>query len=81
MMRAIDLSNMSAADAEARIVAVIEAEQKASLEEYEIVLIDFGADRDDIDAELERYRDDLRNWRDAAIARLRNWLRHGAAVH
>ena len=41
------------------------------------MLIDFGADREDIDAELTRHRAELRVWRDEALARMHAWLADG----
>jgi hypothetical protein len=76
----VDLSGLSLGDAEASIMAMIDAKQEASLGSYETTLIDFGADREEIDTEPARYRGQSAAWRDEPLACLLGYLARGGGA-
>jgi hypothetical protein len=78
MTRSVDLHGLTLAQAEAEVAALIDEAQQTALEDFEIAMADLGSTaRDDIDAELERRRAELRLLRDAALARLRDFVKRG----
>jgi hypothetical protein len=73
-MREVDLSGLSPAEAEAKAREAIDMAQEDALAGYEVMLVDYGGDLDDVAAELVRYRGQWAAWREQALDDLRGWL-------
>ncbi len=71
MPRSVNLRGLSAAEVEAEVRKLIDGVQAEALENYEITLIDFGADPDELAAELARQRAEHVQLRERAIENMR----------
>ena len=67
----VSLHGLSLDECEAKIRDMIDTAQEAGLADYEIMLVDHGADPDAIAAELARQHAELVRLREAAIAKMR----------
>lgn len=72
--RSIDLTGCTQAEAKAKISAFVAEVQEEAVEDLEVAMVDAGADRDDIAAELTRRRSELAVLHEETLSRLRPWL-------
>jgi hypothetical protein len=69
--RYVDLRGLTMADAEAKVCELIEDVQDEALANFEIAMIDAGADPDELAGELARQRAELVQLRKRAIDNMR----------
>ena len=81
-MPVVDLNGLSPAEAEVKAREALDKVQEGILAGYEIMLVDCGADLDEVAAELVRYQGQWAAWRERALDDLRGWIaRDGKGLH
>ncbi len=71
----VDLKGCSSDEAIEESTAMLDALMADSIDRWEAVLREHGADEDEIEIELARYAAEMETERARTLAKLRSWLR------